>query len=141
MSEYRKGAHTIYSIQYHFVWVTKYRYKVLTREIGLRTKELVRQCCESREIKILKGHVSKDHVHILVSSPPKLSPSKTMQYIKGRTSRKLQDEYPELKKRFWGNHLWGRGYFCATVGAVTEEQIKEYIAKHDESSIEEFKTD
>ncbi len=62
----------------------------------------------------------------MVSCPPALSPSKVMQYLKGRSSRKLQEEFPHLKKRYWGQHLWARGYFCATVGAVTEEQIKEY---------------
>ena len=132
MAEYRKGAHTIYDIQYHFVWVTKYRYHVLVGEIGLRTRELIRQSCASRDIKILKGHVSKDHIHLLVSCPPKLSPAKIMQYLKGRSSRRLQDEFPELKKRYWGNHLWARGYFCATVGEVTQAQIKEYIERHKE---------
>ena len=142
MKEYRKGAHTVYEIQYHFVWVTKYRYHVLKGEIGLRVRELIRQSCESRDIKIRKGHVSKDHVHILVSCPPKLSPSKIMQSLKGRTSRRLQDEFPALKKRYWGNHLWGRGYFCATVGRASEAQIRHYIEGHDEdSTADDFKTD
>lgn len=143
MKEYRKGAHTVYDIQYHFVWVTKYRYHVLKGEIGLRMRELIRQCCESREIKILKGHVSKDHVHILASCPPKLSPAKIMQSLKGRSSRRIQDEYPELKKRYWGNHLWARGYFCATVGSAGEEQIRKYIEGHDgsDSSSPDFSVD
>ena len=89
------------------------------------------QSCLSRDIKIIKGHVSKDHSHILVSCPPRLSPSKVMQYLKGRSSRLLQEEFPHLKKRYWGRHLWARGYFCATVGAVTQEQIKEYIERHE----------
>ena len=64
---------------------------------------------------------------MLVSAPPRLSPSKLVQYLKGRSSRRLQDEFPELRKRYWGQHLWARGYFCATVGAVDEETIKRYI--------------
>ena len=137
MTEYRRGSHTVYDIQYHFVWVTKYRYRVLRGEVAERARELIRQSCMSRDIKIVRGHVSKDHVHLLVSCPPALSPSKVMQYLKGRSSRKLQEEFPHLKKRYWGQHLWARGYFCATVGAVTEEQIKEYIEEHERESPDE----
>ena len=137
MPEYRKGAHTIYDIQYHFVWVTKYRYKVLEGEIAERTRDLIRQICLNREIKILKGHVSADHVHILVSCPPTMSPSKIAQYVKGASSRKLQDEFSHLKKRYWGQHLWARGYFCASVGTVTQEQIIDYIEKHEKEPPDE----
>ena len=137
MAEYRKGSHTVYDIQYHFVWVTKYRYQVLSGEVAERARELIRQTCMSRDIKILKGHVSKDHIPILVSCPPALSPAKIMQYLKGRSSRMLQDEFPHLKKRYWGQHLWARGYFCATVGVVTDEQIREYIDKHEHEPFED----
>ncbi len=137
MSEYRKGSHTVYDIQYHFVWVTKYRYHVLRGEVAERARELIRQSCMSRDIKIVRGRVSKDHIHILVSCPPTLSPAKVMQYLKGRSSQKLQEEFSHLKKRYWGQHLWARGYFCATVGAVTEEQIQEYIEKHEHESPDE----
>ncbi len=127
MAEYRKDGHTVYNITYHFVWVTKYRYHVLKAEVGLRARELIRQTCLTRNITILRGSVGKDHVHILVSCPPKLSPAKIMQYIKGRSSRLLQDEFPHLKKRYWGQHLWARGYFCGTAGEVTEQMIRHYI--------------
>ena len=137
MSEYRKGSHTVYDIQYHFVWVTKYRYHVLRGEVAERARELIRQSCMSRDVKIVRGHVSKDHIHILVSCPPTLSPAKVMQYLKGRSSQKLQEEFSHLKKRYWGQHLWARGYFCATVGAVTEEQVQEYIEKHEHESPDE----
>lgn len=146
MPEYRKGSHTTYDIQYHFVWATKYRYKVLRGEIAERARELIRQICMSRDMVILKGHVSADHIHVLLSCPPELSPAKIMQYVKGASSRKLQAEFPHLKKRYWGQHLWGRGYFCATVGTVTEEHIKDYIEKHQEEppdenfSIDEFQS-
>ena len=127
MGENRKGSHTVFNIQYHFVWVTKYRYKVLRGEVAL-----IRQSCMSREIKILKGHVSKDHVHLLVSSPPALSPAKIVQYLKGRSSRMLQQEFSHLKKRYWGQHLWARGSFCSTTGEITTAQIQEYIEGHTE---------
>lgn len=128
--DYRYGSHTVFKIEYHFVWVTKYRYKVLKGDIALSVRELVKQTCESFEIRILKGTVSKDHVHILVSAPPTLAPSEIMRRIKGRTSTKLFEKYPELKKRYWGQHFWARGYFCATVGEMTEEMIKNYIEHH-----------
>ena len=128
--EYRYGSHTVYKIEYHFVWVTKYRYKVLHGDVGQRVRELVRQTCEAFEIRILKGVVSKDHVHILVSAPPELAPSEIMRRIKGRPSSKLFEEFPALKKRYWGQHFWARGYFCATVGEVSEEMIKEYLEHH-----------
>ena len=87
--EYRQGSHTKDKIEYHFVWVTKYRYQVLVRDLALRVRELVRQTCERYEIQILRGVVSKDHVHILVSAPPYISPSTIMRWVKGRTSRKM----------------------------------------------------
>ena len=142
MAEYRRDRHTVYNITYHYVWVTKYRYHVLKGDVALRARDLIRQTCLSRGITILKGNVGKDHVHILVSCPPSLSPSKIMQYIKGRSSRILQDEFPHLKKRYWGQHLWARGYFCATVGTVTEEMIRQYIENQPtDGPEEEFKVD
>ena len=94
--EYRYGSHTVFNIEYHFVWVIKYRYKVLTDDIALRVSELVRQTCESFEIQIIKGVVSKDHVHIFVSAPPTMAPSVIMRRIKVRTSSKLFAEFPHL---------------------------------------------
>ena len=127
---YRYGSHTKYKIEYHFVWVTKYRYKVLTGDIAQRVRELVRQTCEQFEMEILRGVVSQDHVHILVSAPPELSPSDIMRRIKGRTSAKLFEEFPHINKRYWGRHFWARGYFCVTAGELTKEMIEEYLAHH-----------
>ena len=131
---YSKGPHTVYDIQYHLVWVTKYRYQVLTGEVALRARELIRQTCEARSITILSGHVSKDHIHLHVSCPPELAPSKVAQYIKGRSSRLIQQEFPHLRKRYWGKHLWARGYFCASVGKLTEKMIAAYIEQQDVST-------
>lgn len=129
MVEYRTSAHAIYDIKYHIVWITKYRFKVLRGRVAERARDLIRQTCEARGITIIRGAVSPDHVHMLVSAPPSMAPAKIVQYIKGRSSRRLQDEFTELRKRYWGQHLWGRGYFCATVGAVDEKTIREYIEK------------
>jgi putative transposase len=128
--EYRKGSHTVYNIEYHFVWITKYRYQVLTGDVQIRVRELIRQICQQHDLMILKGHVSKDHIHILVSAPPHHAVSYLMQKLKGRSSRLIQQEFPHLRKRYWGQHLWARGYFCATVGQVTEEMIEDYIESH-----------
>ena len=132
MAEYHRGSHTIYDIKYHFVWITKYRYHVLKGPIAHRLRELIRQGCESRDMIIIKGAIKPDHVHLLIACPPQLSPSKIVQYLKGRSSRLIQEEFPQLKQRYWGQHLWARGYFCGTVGTVTDEMIREYIEKHDE---------
>ena len=127
MAEYRIGSHTVYEIKYHFVWITKYRYKVLHGNIAIRLRELLRQGCEARGLEIIRGSISKDHVHLLLSCPTTLSPSQIAQYLKGRSSHLLQDEFPELKKRYCGQHMWARGYFCGTVGVVDEETIRQYI--------------
>ena len=140
--DYRYGSHTVFKIEYHFVWVTKYRYQLLRDEVGQRVKELVRQTCEAHEIRIIKGVVSRDHVHILVSSPPELAPSEIMRRIKGRTASKLFEEFPHLKKKYWGRHFWARGYFCATVGEMTEEMIKNYLEHHFEADTQpDFKVE
>ena len=132
MAEYQYGSHTVHDIKYHFIWVTKYRYHILKGRIAHRARELLMQGCQARGMTIIEGNVSKDHVHMLISCPTKLAPSQIAQYLKGRSSKLLQDEFPELKKRYWGQHLWARGYFCATVGSVTKETIREYIANQNE---------
>ncbi len=140
--EYRYGSHTVYNIEYHFVWVTKYRYQILTGDIALRVRELVRQTCEAFEIRILSGVVSKDHVHIVVSAPPNMAPSEIMRRIKGRSARKLFEEFPKLKKRYWGKHFWARGYFCVSVGQMTEDMIKRYLEHHFEANSDDnFRTE
>ena len=127
MVEYRHSAHAVYDIKYHVIWVTKYRYKVMRGRVAERARELTREICAARDLAIVRGAISPDHVHMLLSAPPDLAPAKVVQYIKGRSSRLLQGGVAELRKRYWGQHLWARGYFCATVGAVDEEAIKRYI--------------
>lgn len=140
--DYRYGSHTIFNIQYHFVFVTKYRYKVLRGDVGLRVRELIRQTCEIFEIEILRGVVSSYHIHLLVSAPPSMAPSEIMRRIKGRSSRKLFECFPELKKRYWGRHFGARGDFCVTSGEVTREVIENYLAHHFEPNPDDnFKTE
>ncbi len=132
--EYRTGSHTKYKLEYHSVWVTKYRYPVLQGELALRLRELIRQVCHQFEIEIIRGVVSKDHVHVLMSAPPTMSPSDIMRRIKGRTSAKMFEEFPHIKKRYWGRHFWSRGYFCVTAGELTKQMVEEYLAHHFEKT-------
>lgn len=131
MENYRTTAHSTYDIKYHIVWITKYRKPVIVGKIAERTRELLRLICKANDVEILAGHVSKDHIHLLVSVPPHVSAAKIVQYMKGNTSRKLQQEFKELNKEYWGRHLWGRGYFAASSGNVTDEVIMEYIKTQD----------
>ena len=138
MADYRKGSHTVYDIKYHFVWITKYRYPVLRGSIAMRARELLRQGCEANNLRILKGSVGKDHIHMLLSCPTTMAPSEIAQKLKGRTSRILQEEFPELRKRYWGQHMWGRGYFCGTVGEVDQKTIENYIEHQGEEDDDNF---
>ena len=124
---YRKGSHSIFDLKYHIIWCTKYRYRVLTKEVAQRTREIIREICASNYVDILSGNVSPDHIHILVSVPQSISISKLMQYIKGKSGRKLLQEFEQLKKRYWGQHVWSRGYFAVTVGNINDKQVQEYI--------------
>lgn len=110
MDNYRHGAHTVFDCKYHIVWITKYRFQVLKGEPGLRVRELTREVCLKHQVQILKGHVSSDHVHLHVSVPPQISISKLVQYIKGNSSHKILSEFPHIKKRYLGQHLWAKGF-------------------------------
>jgi putative transposase len=134
MEHYRKSSHTVYDIKYHLVWITKYRKPVLQGEIAIRARELIREICRSYDVEIIKGHLSRDHVHLLVSVPPHVSVSQLVQYIKGKSSRKMMMEFKTLNRTFWGRHIWARGYFAATSGNVTDEVIMKYIEEQDVES-------
>jgi putative transposase len=132
MQNVRKGSHSIHQMHVHLVWSTKYRYEVLRGDIQIRCRDLIRQSCDSLDIQILKGVVSKDHVHLHLSYPPKLSISEILKRLKGRSAKILLDEYSELKKRYWGGHLWGIGYGAWSTGNITDEMIQEYLDHHKE---------
>ena len=127
----RRASHTVYDLRVHLVWITKYRYKVLDKEIGGRVRELVRQYCSENDIYILKGAVSKDHVHLYISYPPNLSISDMMIRIKGMTSRKIQQEFPRLGQQYWGKHFWAVGYGAFSSGEVSDHVIQSYLDNHD----------
>lgn len=130
MENLRKGSHSVHQLHVHLVWSTKYRYEVLRGDIQLRCRDLIRQTCDTLDIQILKGVVSKDHVHLHLSYPPKLSISEMVKRLKGRSAKLLLSEYAELKKRYWGGHLWGIGYGAWSTGNITDEMIQEYLNHH-----------
>ena len=129
-TKYRKGHHTTTRLMCHLVWATKYRYHVLKGDIQKRCRELLVQICDAEQIEILKGVVSKDHVHLHIEYPPSLSISNIMKKMKGRTSRIIQQEFPVLEKRYWGRHFWAGGYGAWSSGNITEEMINDYLEHH-----------
>ena len=138
MKYYRKTSHSIYDIKYHICWITKYRYQVLKGDIAPRTRDLIKQICSSMEVQIISGSLGNDYIHLFISAPPNLSVSKIVQKLKGITSKKLQQEFPELKKRYWGQHFWARGYFHISSGNITDEIWMEYIRNQRETPTDNF---
>ena len=130
MRRYRKGSHSTHDLKVHLVWCTKYRHKALQQDVACRIRDLLRQICEANDIQIVKGHVSKDHIHLYVSYPPKLSVSEMIKRLKGRSSKMIQAEFPELGAKFWGRHFWGTGYAAFSSGTVTDQTIREYLERH-----------
>ena len=150
----RKSSHVQYEIEYHIVWTTKYRYRILQGKVAERVREIIRQNCNSMNVTIIKGSIGKEHVHLLLSCPPSLSVSRIVQQLKGKSLRVLLSEYKELRKKYYGQHLWGTGYFCRSVGTVTREItgyfcrsvgtvtreiIEEYIKNQEDEYEENFK--
>ena len=128
--QYRYNNHSVTRLTTHIVWVTKYRYHVLKGDIQKRAREIIIQICDAEEIKILGGVVSKDHIHLHIEYPPKISISNLVKRLKGKTSRKIQKEFPELSKKYWGQHFWAVGYGAWSTGNITDEIVKEYLEKH-----------
>ena len=113
---YQVGAHTKYRIMYHIVWIPKYRKRVLEDKIAKKLKILLYECAEINGWKIEELNIQRDHVHILIQLKPSISVSRAVQIMKGGSSRKIRDEFPELKEFLWGNSLWADGYFVETFG-------------------------
>jgi putative transposase len=118
MEDYKRGSHSVWDCKYHLVWTTKYRYAVLAGDVGQRCRELLREIARSQEMVIYAGSINRDHVHMLIGIPPHISVSRAVQYLKGKSSHKLLSEFAGLRKRYWGQHLWARGYWVATSGNV-----------------------
>ena len=127
MRLYKLGAHTKTDLKVHLIWIPKYRKRVLTGQVAIRTRDVLRQIALEHEIEIITGKVSSDHIHMFISYHPTQNVSKIMQWLKGISSRILLSEFPHLRKQFWGRHLWGRGYLAVSSGNITDEMIHQYI--------------
>jgi putative transposase len=128
----RSTHNATYDIQYHFVWIPKYRKRVLVGKVKARLEELVRQCSEINAFDPLELNVQPDHVHLLLSAKPRYSPSEIMRLLKGGSSRKIREEFPELEEFLWGDSFWADGYFVSTHSTVTEDIVRRYIQNQDE---------
>jgi len=130
MDYQRTNGHSISRLSAHIVWVTKYRYPLLTGDMKIRCRTLLIQICEAEDVQILKGVVSKDHIHMHIEYCPSQDISSLVKLLKGRSSRKLQIEFPELKKRYRGRHFWAIGFGCWSTGNITDEMVNEYLEHH-----------
>ena len=122
-SSSRSNAHSRTRLTVHVVWGTKYRYKVLRGDVQKRCRALLLQICDAEDVSILKGVVAKDHVHMHLEYPPRIAVSNLVKAMKGRTSRRLQEEFPELRQRYWGRHFWAIGYGAWSTGEVSEKMV------------------
>ncbi len=136
MEDYNKSSHASYRCEYHFVWVPKYRYHVLVKEIKPRLKEVLVELCNWLDITIIEGAICTDHVHMYLSVPPKYSPAHVMKILKGKSAEYLRRDFPELGKKYWGLHIWARGYFVSTVG-IDSATIQKYVKEQVEDQMRE----
>jgi len=136
MEGYNKSSHAVYRCEYHFVWVPKYRYHVLVKEVKPGLKQILSELCDWLDLTIIEGAICSDHVHMYLSVPPKYSPSHVMKILKGKSAERLRREFPELRKQYWGMHIWARGYFVSTVG-IDRDIIKNYVKEHVTNQIRE----
>ena len=125
--QFKRLAHSIYECKYHVVFCPKYRYRVLTGEVGEYVKQELYQLCRQKDgVEVLEANVQADHVHLVLSIPPKYAVSKMMGYVKGKLAIRVFNRYEQLKKQYRGGHLWSRGYCVSTVG-IDEEKIRKYV--------------
>jgi putative transposase len=125
--QFRKLAHSLYECKYHVVFCPKYRYKILQNEVAQYVKRQVYRLSDQKDgIEVLEVNVQPEHVHLVVSLPPKYAVSQYVGFLKGKLALSLFDQYPELRKRYWGQHVWSKGYCVSTIG-LDEERILKYV--------------
>ena len=127
MRRYKLGAHTKTDLKVHLIWIPKYRKRVLTGQVAVRARDLLRQIALEHELDVISGKIASDHVHMFIGYRPTYNISKIMQWLKGISSRILLSEFAHLRQQFWGRHLWARGYLAVSSGNVTDEMIQQYI--------------
>ena len=126
MNNFKRLAHAVWECKYHMVWCPKYRFRILNGDVGRSVRDIIKQLCEWKKIEILEGNVQIDHIHLVLSFPPKYSISEVVGFLKGKSAIKMFDKHTGLKKRYWGRHFWAKGYCVSTVG-LDEEQIRKYV--------------
>ena len=127
MSSYKKLTHTIYECKYHLVFCPKYRYRIFKGEIVEYSRQKLYQLVNQKEsVEILEMNIQVDHIHMILSIAPKYSVSGIVGFMKGKLTTSLFYRYEKLGKKYWGRHLWSRGYCVSTVG-LNEEQIRKYV--------------
>ena len=127
MTKYWVGAHTKHRLQYHLVWIPKYRKRVLAGKVAIRLQELFEEAAEVNDWRIHELNIQRDHVHMLIQVEPRVSVAHVVQVLKGGTSIKIRQEFPELEEFLWGASFWADGYFAESIGTVQEEMIRKYI--------------
>ena len=126
-------SHTRWNCKYHIVFIPKYRRKIMYGELKKDLVEIIKKLCEMKQVQIIEGKVCKDHVHMYVAIPPKMSVSDFMAYLKGKSSLMLFDRHPEYRQKWTDRHFWARGYYVSTVGSVNDETIIQYIREQEEN--------
>ena len=127
MSRFKKSSHVIWHCQYHITWTPKYRFRILKGPVAKEVQQCVNLFCQRLDCEVIELNVQIDHVHLLVSVPPKTSVSELMGVLKGRTAIRIFAVFPYLKKKpYWGNHFWSKGYCVDTVGLNTE-MVQKYV--------------
>ncbi|MBZ0299667.1 MAG: IS200/IS605 family transposase [Anaerolineae bacterium] len=125
--QFRKLSHSLYECKYHIVFCPKYRYRVLRDEIAVYVEREIYSLCSHKEgVEVIEANVQADHIHVVVSIPPKYAVSNVMGYLKGKLAIRVFNRYEQLRRRYWGGHLWSRGYCVSTVG-LDEEKIRKYV--------------
>jgi len=127
MRRYRLGTYTNTDL----IWIPKYRKKVLTGEVAVRVRDILRQVAYEHELEVISGKVASDHVYMFIGYPPTQCISKIVQWLKGISLRVLLPEFAHLKKQFWDHHLWARGYLAVNLGNITDEMIQQYMEEHE----------
>ena len=137
MGKYKRQSHVIWQCTYHIVWCPKYRFRVLTGLVKDLVERDIKMLSEWKDSEVIELSVQADHIHMVISVPPKLSISDLMGTIKGKLAIKIFKNYPQLKEKpYWGNHFWSRGYFVNTIG-LDEELIKRYVRYQEEEDKKE----
>ena len=132
MTRFRKLSHTLYECKYHIIFCPKYRYRILQGDVGTYVeREIYRLCGQKEGLEILELNVQADHVHLVISLPPKYAVSNIMGYLKGKLAIRVFNRYEHLGRQYWGRHLWSRGYCVSTVG-LDEEKVRQYVQWQEE---------